>query len=197
MRLVTDPGRLPLRGNDVAVDFVNTVSDVRTGGREFLGTAGDLLVWARHAGVVDDAEFREIDTSIRENTARGRADYREALRLRSALTSVLTGSASRADVALVDRHRRRSALHHELVSRHARWSVRWAGRSDLKLVISRIADAFVELATSGRINRVRQCDGPRCGWVFVDTSRGGRRRWCSMQDCGNRDKVRRFRDRDA
>lgn len=38
-------------------------------------------------------------------------------------------------------------------------------------------------------DRIRAC--PNCRWLFCDTSRGGRRKWCSMQDCGNRDKVRR------
>lgn len=42
--------------------------------------------------------------------------------------------------------------------------------------------------------RLRSC--PRCGWLFLDTSRGGRRRWCSMQTCGNREKVSRYRQRE-
>jgi predicted RNA-binding Zn ribbon-like protein len=40
--------------------------------------------------------------------------------------------------------------------------------------------------------RLRSC--PRCGWLFLDTSRGGRRRWCSMRVCGNREKVSRHRE---
>jgi predicted RNA-binding Zn ribbon-like protein len=40
--------------------------------------------------------------------------------------------------------------------------------------------------------RLRAC--PRCGWLFLDTSRGGRRRWCSMRVCGNREKVSRHRE---
>jgi predicted RNA-binding Zn ribbon-like protein len=39
--------------------------------------------------------------------------------------------------------------------------------------------------------RLRSC--PRCGWLFLDTSRGGQRRWCSMRVCGNREKVSRHR----
>ncbi|MER9651090.1 CGNR zinc finger domain-containing protein [Mesorhizobium sp. M0199] len=34
---------------------------------------------------------------------------------------------------------------------------------------------------------------PRCGWLFVDISRGGKRRWCNMRVCGNREKVARHR----
>lgn len=40
-------------------------------------------------------------------------------------------------------------------------------------------------------DRLRAC--PRCGWLFVDRSKGGRRRWCSMTVCGNREKARRHR----
>jgi predicted RNA-binding Zn ribbon-like protein len=40
--------------------------------------------------------------------------------------------------------------------------------------------------------RLHSC--PRCGWLFLDTSRGGKRRWCSMQVCGNREKVSRHRE---
>ncbi|RUT86510.1 MULTISPECIES: CGNR zinc finger domain-containing protein [unclassified Mesorhizobium] len=41
-------------------------------------------------------------------------------------------------------------------------------------------------------DRLHSC--PRCGWLFLDTSRGGKRRWCSMRTCGNREKVSRHRD---
>ena len=39
--------------------------------------------------------------------------------------------------------------------------------------------------------RIRACN--RCGWLFLDSSRGGRRRWCSMTTCGNREKASRHR----
>jgi predicted RNA-binding Zn ribbon-like protein len=41
-------------------------------------------------------------------------------------------------------------------------------------------------------DRLRSC--PRCDWLFLDTSRGGKRRWCSMRTCGNREKVSRHRE---
>lgn len=39
--------------------------------------------------------------------------------------------------------------------------------------------------------RIRRCEGPACGWFFLDRSRSGTRRWCSSGDCGNRDRARR------
>jgi predicted RNA-binding Zn ribbon-like protein len=49
----------------------------------------------------------------------------------------------------------------------------------------------LRLALSPLSPPVRTCD--RCGWFFVDTSRGRRRRWCSMKTCGNQAKAARFR----
>ena len=44
--------------------------------------------------------------------------------------------------------------------------------------------------------RIRQCQGPVCAILFLDTSRKGDRRWCSMSACGNRAKVAAFRERE-
>ena len=61
--------------------------------------------------------------------------------------------------------------------------------------LARVAEALVEAIAEGDTTRFRICANDACRWVFEDTSRGGRRRWCDMQSCGNRAKVRRFRSR--
>jgi len=48
-----------------------------------------------------------------------------------------------------------------------------------------------DLLAGPRLGRVRRCANPECGWLFLDDSRAGKRRWCSMQSCGNRAKARR------
>lgn len=55
----------------------------------------------------------------------------------------------------------------------------------------------VDLLTSEWVSRVRHCASDSCGWLFVDRSRNRSRRWCEMSDCGNREKVRRFRRREG
>jgi predicted RNA-binding Zn ribbon-like protein len=56
-----------------------------------------------------------------------------------------------------------------------------------------------DLLAGPRLDRVRRCANPECGWLFFDDSRAGKRRWCSMQACGNRAKARRHyhRSREA
>lgn len=48
-----------------------------------------------------------------------------------------------------------------------------------------------DLLAGTRLDRVRRCANPECGWIFLDDSRAGKRRWCSMQSCGNRAKAKR------
>ena len=61
--------------------------------------------------------------------------------------------------------------------------------------LGRLSEALAEALADGDTSRFRICANDACRWVFEDTSRGGRRRWCDMQSCGNRAKVRRFRSR--
>jgi predicted RNA-binding Zn ribbon-like protein len=50
--------------------------------------------------------------------------------------------------------------------------------------------------TSENYQRVGQCaDVDGCGWLFVDTSKNHSRRWCDINDCGNRAKQRRYQKR--
>src|SRR4051794_26446193 len=61
--------------------------------------------------------------------------------------------------------------------------------------LARLAEPLVAALAAGDVERWRICANDDCRWVFEDTSRGGRRRWCDMSSCGNRAKVRRFRSR--
>jgi predicted RNA-binding Zn ribbon-like protein len=61
--------------------------------------------------------------------------------------------------------------------------------------LARLADPLVRELTSGHPERIRICDDDTCRFVFYDTSRTGRRRWCDMATCGNRAKAARHRAR--
>jgi len=72
----------------------------------------------------------------------------------------------------------------------------WARPVTAAQALSTLARDAVDLFAGPHASRNRQCGGERCGLLFVDTSRPGKRRWCSMQRCGNLHKQRTFRSRD-
>lgn len=193
-RNVDTASTVRLLAGRLCLDFVNTV-DWRASAApvELLGTYGDLLAWGRHAGLLP---AREAAALRRE--AKGRPDaaaqvLMRARTLREAIHALVTGSAGR-EAAL-------ETLNAELARAPARSRVApgqggygWAAAPDpppTDRVLWPVAWSAASLLTDGEVPRVKQCEGPGCGWVFLDESRGHRRRWCAMEDCGNRAKARR------
>ncbi|GAA4585570.1 CGNR zinc finger domain-containing protein [Planotetraspora phitsanulokensis] len=68
---------------------------------------------------------------------------------------------------------------------------------DLQSVMSTLARDAVELLGGPDADRIRECDRVDCTRLFIDSSRGGTRRWCGMAECGNRVKAVSYRRRHA
>ena len=87
-----------------------------------------------------------------------------------------------------------AAARGRLVAREGGFVLAWAG-DDLERPLWPLAAAAVDLLRSGPLDRLKQCAD--CPWLFLDTSRNRSRRWCSMDDCGARAKMRTYRARRA
>jgi predicted RNA-binding Zn ribbon-like protein len=75
--------------------------------------------------------------------------------------------------------------------------LRWHADDPLAASLSLVARDALDLVTSPATARLRTCAGPRCGALFLDNSRPGTRRWCSMDTCGNQAKKANLRRREA
>ncbi|MEV4395705.1 ABATE domain-containing protein [Nonomuraea sp. NPDC049607] len=73
----------------------------------------------------------------------------------------------------------------------------WAPPVRATQALSALARETIELLSGPFAGRIRECAGDNCPLVFVDTSRPGARRWCAMERCGNRHKLRALRARQA
>ncbi|MGW2544562.1 CGNR zinc finger domain-containing protein [Kitasatospora sp. NPDC001574] len=125
------------------------------------------------------------------------ADLGRARRLREAIQRTglaLADSAppSPEDVALVNRAAAEPPSTPELAPDAT--TVRWHGAT-VAAVLSTVARDLIALCASEHRTRVRICGNPDCGVPFVDTSRAGARRWCSMKTCGALVKKRAYRAR--
>jgi predicted RNA-binding Zn ribbon-like protein len=80
---------------------------------------------------------------------------------------------------------RQNGVHSELVPLHFGWP--W--------ILSRIAASFAEMLALNRPDRLKYCPNEGCKWIFYDRTKANTRRWCNDRTCGNRDRVRRSRNR--
>ena len=74
----------------------------------------------------------------------------------------------------------------------------WArnrGEKALDSALWPIADSAAKLLTSPDRKRIKECASNNCLWLFLDTTKNHKRRWCDMKSCGNRAKVREHRRR--
>jgi predicted RNA-binding Zn ribbon-like protein len=176
-----------IAGN-LAIDFVNTVGDRLGRSREFLLGGAELTRWAKLAGLISARErlhptprqlahiraVREELYGIFQPAAAGRAPSLVSLANLSGRCAAI-GSARR--------------LHREGASVVWRWN---ASRGDPRALLGPTLFEAAELLTSGGYRRLRECGDEHCGWLFLDRSAAGLRRWCRMADCGNRAKARRY-----
>ena len=194
--------RVLVRGQpeELCLEFVNTVAWRRTDApEERLASPAALLDWCAGAGLLD-AEHTE---QLRAHWDRRRQDacaaYRQALALREAVYEAfrcrihaegVPGAALQVlNAALADAPpRTQLAASGDVLA----WSVGAAAPVPPNVLLAPVAWSAADLLTGPRAHRTRQCADERgCGWLFLDESRAGTRRWCSMGDCGNRAKAHR------
>lgn len=71
----------------------------------------------------------------------------------------------------------------------------WRSSVDANLPLWLMAVSAADLLTSDQQDRIKQCPGERCGWIFLDATRNRSRRWCEDATCGNRERARRYYQR--
>jgi predicted RNA-binding Zn ribbon-like protein len=190
---------VPLRllAGHPALDFVNTI-DPREGADrvEYLHAYGDLVAWARSAGVLSANRIGPATRAAADDPAAAARAFRRAVALREALFAIFGAVAARRPVpahAMRDLQKayREAIAHASLTAAGLRFE--WQLDGGLDAVRDRIARDAVALLGSEKLARVRRCPGSGdCGWLFLDRSKNASRRWCSMEGCGNRAKLRRF-----
>jgi len=205
--MVTDPGArtadytFDLSGGRLCLDFTNTVSD--RGAEqpvERLTSYGDFIAWAQQAGATTAHAARGLLREAAAEPARARQVLADAIRLREALyrvfDAVSAGRVPRApDLAIVNAAVPAAFEHARLMPARGGFTLAAdAGRDDLAAPLTPVVRSAVDLMTSPEIDRVRTCAAATCAWLFLDTTKNRARRWCDMKVCGNREKVRRFRE---
>jgi len=185
---------IPAPDDDLCLAYANT--------RYWRGTAtptedlkdpDDLLRWATTAEHLPRAVIESIGERWRGRTDDAAADFDTAVALREAIHrsfAAIAGSQAPTEADL-------ATLNAALAMSPPRQRLRLGGwvigmpEPSVSVLLAPTLWSAADLLVRSQLQRVRQCSNPDCGWLFLDNSKSGNRRWCSMSACGNRAKAHR------
>jgi predicted RNA-binding Zn ribbon-like protein len=197
-------------GGDPSIDFVNTVDWAARGlENERITDYQRFIEWCESADVVSNVEALRLRRRARASPRKTAAALQTARwtrwvlqRLYLALATetldravlgefneLLADALARMELAQARRAGRRGAERTTPLIRS------WRGMgAELDSPLWPLLWHASSLLTSSDLSRLRVCAGEDCGWMYVDRSRNGLRRWCRMESCGTREKNRRRGD---
>jgi predicted RNA-binding Zn ribbon-like protein len=187
----------------LCLDFVNTCEwHASAHPEEKLLSYGDLLKWGEKMKLLLEERAGKL---VQAAAARpGEADQvlTQAIALREAIYRILVALIqnqvpAEADLADLNSSLTKMTRGAKIIKSAQGFAWQWDVDDDaLDWLLWPVTLSAAELLTSEDIHRLGQCADDRgCGWLFLDTSKNHSRRWCDINDCGNRAKQRRHYER--
>ena len=193
------PPKFELIGGNVCLDFVNTLDDRPSDKpKELLTNYYELARFGEDTGILTPEQLDDLYERVALAPDEAEDALRRARNLREALHDIVSAvmrkqTAPQVAMDRLNANIHGAALHSRLVQCEGRMEWRFDElTSSFNAMLWPIARAAANLLASGDLARVRACSSPTCQWLFLDTSKNHHRRWCSMKQCGNRAKVRKF-----
>jgi predicted RNA-binding Zn ribbon-like protein len=161
---------------------------------ESLNAPADVLAWAANNGV---SRSKELADRWARRPAEAESEFALVMALREAMYRLFAAIAgghkpAPADLALLNKALAEAPVRGPIEFGPGGFSWRSpAVAADAHALLARVLWSAGDLLASRRLERLRCCANPLCQYLFVDESRSGTRRWCSMATCGNRAKAHR------
>jgi predicted RNA-binding Zn ribbon-like protein len=183
---------LPFVAGHVALDFVNTAEERgHPDASDALTAPADLRLWGQRYGLIS-AEAADDDQD--------KAEFDRAIEARELLYALFlarrTGQpAPQPQVARLT-ELGAAAYRAGNLQPNDDGTISWSwDRSKLATIGHIVVTGAIDLLQAEPSARLKQCPGHQCGWFFLDTTKRGNRRWCSMAECGQeaKDEQRRAR----
>jgi predicted RNA-binding Zn ribbon-like protein len=189
---------LPLIGGPLCLNFTNTAHGRGTPDHtDNLVDFAALIAWSKHAEAIDAHEAERLLGAAERHPRAAEAVRRRAIELRERLHRCLHAldagqKPEPADLAGINEELAHALPHARLEPHADGFTWAWDDEPVLDRVLWPIVRSASQLLTAPELERVKQCAGRGCGWLFLDTSKNGSRRWCEMEVCGSRAKARAY-----
>lgn len=193
---VTSSEQLIIPRTSLSIDYANTLEWRGSTAHDTLTRLSDLITWLTSSGALTPEAAASLSRWFEQHPRHAATVFLEAIENRETLYRLLRAKALGEPLLSSDLAR----LNHALNQTAARTRLDDAGshlgwRVEVKPTAPAILTAVLwsgaDLLANPAPVRLRECANERCLWLFLDDSKGGTRRWCSMQSCGNRAKAHR------
>ena len=192
---------LEIVAGHLALDFANTVDDPYGPGRvDYLASYPLTLFWSNRVDLLSEERAERLDQIAAQRPEAAAAALESIHRLRGIIETTFTDLITQPESA--ERHW--AALRPYVVEATTRvelgrsataYELTWPDTDDLDRIIWPLAHSALDLLRSPQLRRLKRCVA--CPWLFLDGSKNGSRRWCTMNICGTDEKIRRYVSRRA
>ncbi len=186
-------------GGWLCLDFINTAGwhDSATP-TEYLAQFIDLLAWSAHHKIISPREIQAFLKYSKTHSSKSSQLLDRAIAFREALFRIFSAisidsTPEARDVALLNAQLAETMAHTRVTPspRKQPWVTTYTGETPERILWT-IAQSAISLLGSSHLEHLKKCNDENCGWLFLDKSKNQSRKWCNMQDCGNRAKARRY-----
>jgi predicted RNA-binding Zn ribbon-like protein len=191
-----------MKEQPLCIRFVNTLNwRLSAHPEEGLKDYVDLISWSRRARVWNGGTARRLISKSADARRKADSVHAQSIRLRETIYRIFVEAGKSRkprseDLKVLSLFFQRALSRLRIVPKAGRYRLTWKDSEDEPVgVLWPIVQSAVDLLISPEFSQVRMCPGKGCGWLFVDKSRNGMRKWCDMKDCGNREKARRHYQR--
>ncbi|KPL60980.1 CGNR zinc finger domain-containing protein [Rossellomorea vietnamensis] len=188
-------------GERLCMDFINTVSwrESTEKRRDWFTSYSKLVDWSIHSELLTASQAQILLAEAGKNPSQAEETLKHAIELREVMYRMFKSiskktSPNERDLASFNDYVSHFYRSLQVIQDEDQFTLKFnQPEKNLDSMLPPILQSAVDLLVlKNELERVKQCEGDPCGWLFFDTSRNKSRRWCSMADCGNRAKVRRF-----
>jgi predicted RNA-binding Zn ribbon-like protein len=181
---------------DRLLDFLNTVDFCgRTGNHNRLTSYSSVVEWSLAAAIIDTAEAQAISLIAANAPFQAKQALIDLVQWRETVYQVFSAVSQRHEPSLEDWRivevSIQDAISSASLKRNDIGIAHWVAVSNgLTTIPQRLALSLNELLSRDLVVKLKKCEG--CTWLFIDTSKSHRRRWCAMATCGSRAKAQRY-----
>ena len=184
---------LQMVGGCLAFDFVNTVNTRKpTAEFDYLATFEDLLAWSEKVGLLGGVKSEALREYAAQKPGDASAALRDVMEAREMLYELFSALAAGDHPGAAVTNAFNQRLSDAFQSIHVKFGPAGTeihfGNEEISLnepLLPVLKSAF-DVLTHEDFTRIKEC--PRCGWLFLDSSKNGKRKWCDMNVCGSREK---------